>query len=213
MDKWPSRSASADAREYMSSVCKTRGSASIWTPAVACRASDWSGRSRNGSEGASVWSELRERVAQYDSRTSDMRLRGGGVSPSVDRSPSAAAQSVDVGVPRSLPQVGSSTWRTGSRRSTIERSSPLTFRRFGHAINTNEVFGAHTPTQIREPHHANLTLNVSDSQKRGSRVLRQRKGATITAIFDKRAAADALKGRGELLLAQADALRPSAADD
>jgi hypothetical protein len=46
-------------------------------------------------------------------------------------------------------------------------------------------------TQIREPHHANLTLNVSDSQKRGSRVLRQRKGATITAIFDKRAAADA----------------------
>ena len=43
--------------------------------------SDWSGRSRNGSEGASVWSELRERVAQYDSRTSDMRLRGGGVSP------------------------------------------------------------------------------------------------------------------------------------
>ena len=40
--------------------------------------SDWSGRSRNGSEGASVWSELRERVAQYDSRTSDMRLRGGG---------------------------------------------------------------------------------------------------------------------------------------
>src|SRR5258708_12918622 len=68
----------------MSSVCKTRGSASIWTPAVACRASDWSGRSRNGSEGASVWSELRERVAQYDSRTSDMRLRGGGASPSVE---------------------------------------------------------------------------------------------------------------------------------
>jgi hypothetical protein len=31
-----------------------------------------------------VWSELRERVAQYDSRTSDMRLRGGGVSPSVE---------------------------------------------------------------------------------------------------------------------------------
>src|SRR5260221_12055758 len=68
----------------MSSVCKTRGSASIWTPAVACRASDWSGRSRNGSEGASVWSELRERVAQYDSRTSDMRLRGGGGSPRVE---------------------------------------------------------------------------------------------------------------------------------
>src|SRR4029077_12198958 len=68
----------------MISVCKTRGSASIWTPAVACRASDWSGRSRNGSEGASVWSELRERVAQYDSRTSDMRLGGGGVSPSVE---------------------------------------------------------------------------------------------------------------------------------
>jgi hypothetical protein len=90
---------------------------------------------------------------------------------------------------------------------------PLTFRRFGHAINTNEVFGTHSQTQIREPHHANLTLNVSDSQKRGSRVLRQRKRATITAIFDKRAAADALKGRGELLLAQANALRPSAADD
>jgi hypothetical protein len=89
----------------------------------------------------------------------------------------------------------------------------VTFRRFGHAINTNEVFGTHSQTQIREPHHANLTLNVSDSQKRGSRVLRQRKGATITAIVDKRAAADALKGRGELLLAQADALRPSAADD
>jgi hypothetical protein len=31
-----------------------------------------------------VWSELRERVAQYDSRTSDMRLRGGGASPSVE---------------------------------------------------------------------------------------------------------------------------------
>jgi hypothetical protein len=31
-----------------------------------------------------VWSELRERVAQYDSRTSDMRLGGGGVSPSVE---------------------------------------------------------------------------------------------------------------------------------
>ncbi len=51
------------------------------------------------------------------------------------------------------------------------------------------------------------------SQKRGSRVLRQRKRTTITATFEKRAAPDALKGLGELLLAQADALRPSAADD
>jgi hypothetical protein len=68
---------------------------------------------------------------------------------------------------------------------------PLTFRRFGHAINTKR-FSVHTARhKIREPHHANLTLNVSDSQKRGSGVLRQRKGATITAIFDKRAAADA----------------------
>jgi hypothetical protein len=31
-----------------------------------------------------VWSELRERVAQYDSRTSDIRLGGGGVSPSLE---------------------------------------------------------------------------------------------------------------------------------
>jgi hypothetical protein len=84
---------------------------------------------------------------------------------------------------------------------------------FEIAINTNEVFGTHSQTQIREPHHANLTSNVSDSQKCGSRVLRQRKRATITAIFDERDAVDALKGRGELLLAQADALRPSAADD
>jgi hypothetical protein len=35
---------------------------------------------------------------------------------------------------------------------------------FEIAINTNEVFGTHSQTQIREPHHANLTLNVSDSQ-------------------------------------------------
>jgi len=51
------------------------------------------------------------------------------------------------------------------------------------------------------------------SQQRGSRVLRQRKRTTITATFEKRAAPDALKGLGELLWAQADALRPSAADD
>jgi hypothetical protein len=51
------------------------------------------------------------------------------------------------------------------------------------------------------------------SQKRGSRVLRQRKRTTITATFEKRAAPDALKGFGELLLAQADALRASAADN
>src|ERR1700704_3425686 len=54
-----------------------RGSASIWrTPTLTCRASDWSGRSRNGSMGASVWSELRERVAPCYSQTSDMRLCG-----------------------------------------------------------------------------------------------------------------------------------------
>jgi hypothetical protein len=32
-----------------------------------------------------VWSELRERVAQYDSRTSDMRLGGGGVAAAATR--------------------------------------------------------------------------------------------------------------------------------
>jgi hypothetical protein len=28
---------------------------------------------------------------------------------------------------------------------TFARSSPLTFRRFGHAINTDRVFGTHSP--------------------------------------------------------------------
>src|SRR5438034_5074279 len=33
--------------------------------------------------------------------------------------------------------------RTGPGRGRRARSSPLTFRRFGHTINTDEVFGTH----------------------------------------------------------------------
>src|SRR5258708_5104152 len=33
----------------------------------------------------------------------------------------------------------------GSGRRIATQSSPLTFRRFGHAINTDEVFGTHSP--------------------------------------------------------------------
>jgi hypothetical protein len=38
---------------------------------------------------------------------------------------------------------GGTARRTGSGRSRAARSSPLTFRRFGHAINTDQVFGTH----------------------------------------------------------------------
>src|SRR6266446_8395189 len=46
---------------------------------------------------------------------------------------------------------------TESGRSRAARSSPLTFRRFGRAINTDEVFGTHSYAEfleaIADPNH------------------------------------------------------------
>jgi hypothetical protein len=63
-----------------------------------------------------VWSELRERVAQYDSRTSNMRLRGGGASPSVE-----ARNFTDRG---GLIQLGATSWRPATTRTTIRDLRP-----------------------------------------------------------------------------------------
>jgi hypothetical protein len=74
-----------------------------------------------------------------------------------DLAPSAAARSADAGARRSLPQVGSSTaMRTASGRSRAAQSSPLPFRRFGHAINTDELFGTHSGSSLESKHRCRL---------------------------------------------------------
>jgi hypothetical protein len=59
--------------------------------------------------------------------------------------------------------------RTGPGGARRERSSPLTFRRFGRAINTDEVFGTHRLTGRLVPDHK----TIADFRKDNGRAIRQ----------------------------------------
>ena len=50
--------------------------------------------------------------------------------------------------------------RTESGRSRAARSSPLTFRRVGHAINTDQVFGTHTRSLPRNRRRSGARLKA-----------------------------------------------------
>ncbi len=67
--------------------------------------------------------------------------------------------------------------RTGPGRGRRARSSPLTFRRFGHTINTDEVFGTH---RRRMSSSAPIADMVVRSNRRRPKL---RKFASLTSAY------------------------------
>lgn len=73
--------------------------------------------------------------------------------------------------------------QTGSGRGRRARSSPLTFRRFGRAINTDEVFGTHRDQVLDVFRDANEPLTPKSVTEQLESVTNSAGGVTVTVTL------------------------------